>query len=119
MADIVNDFYRGDTPSFKFQVYDDSDMDSSPDITGWTFYFTAKAKRKDVDASAVIGPASVVASGTDATNGLATLTLTESDTAVDPDAYFYDVQVKDDGNLVETIESGTFRVLQDITITTA
>lgn len=119
MATIVDDFYRGDTPTWKVQCYSDSAMTTAEDVTGWKLYFTAKSKRDDTDANAVIGPASVTASGDDATNGIITLTLTQSDTAVATGAYFYDLQLVDDANNVETIESGTVRVLQDITTTTA
>lgn len=87
------------------------------DITGFTFFFTAKKNADDVDADAVI--TKDVDSHIDATNGQTKITLSTSDTDIDVGDYYYDIEMKDGGGLITTFLDGTLTIMQDITIRTS
>lgn len=103
--------YRGDDKTFNFTFkYSNG---AAVDITGWTIFFTVKEKEADSDDDAKI--ATEVTSHTDASGGLSTLSITDSDTNLTPKKYYYDFQVKKADGLIRTLVKGDFTVLTDIT----
>ena len=87
------------------------------DITGYTFWFTAKTNETDADGSAVIQK--TVTTHNDPTNGQTTITLSTSDTDQDVGNYFYDIQMKDGSGNITTLVKGILKVRQDITVSTS
>lgn len=85
------------------------------DITGYTFFFTAKKCDTDTDAQAVI--TKDVTSHTNPTGGVTTITLSSADTNVDAMDYVYDIQMKDTSGNITTLvtPAGKFTIVQDIT----
>lgn len=59
------------------------------DLTGWTIAFMAKKKASDADSAAVI---TATLGNTVPTTGVATLTLTATQTNIDAGIYPYDIQ---------------------------
>jgi len=110
----IQDFYRGDTPSFNIVFQDD---DGNPiDITGATVYFTLKVNTTDTDANAALQK--VVTTHTNPTVGETTVALTHSDTSgLSPGTYFYDFQaVLANGDYI-TMDGGKVSILADTTLT--
>jgi len=84
------------------------------DITGWVIFFTAKEKPSDSDDDALIKKD--VDTHTDAANGETEIALTDEDTNDLPiGTHWYDIQYKDDSNLIKTVLAGRFKVMEDIT----
>ena len=97
----IRNFYPGETLEVDLEFCVDSVLQ---DISGDTVTFTMKSAKSDGDASAVIQKDADVA--TDGANGVATLTLTNSDTdSMPPGDYFCDV--------VWTTSGGSVRVAYD------
>jgi len=119
MATSINNFYRGDTKNWKFEFGD------GVDIAGWKIYFTMKEDKDDADADAMMQVIATAGGNVldDVYNGLMYVTVTSSDyTKIEPDTkYFYGFQRVVPGSPVDvkTLLTGTVKVLQDITITTA
>jgi len=107
----LNDFVRGDTWSQKVTLR----QDNTPiDLNGDSFWLTLKLNPESEDPDA---QTKVVASGTDATNGIVYLTLEAVDTdGLTPSRYYYDIQRKA-GNKIQTLVYGKVRVVRDITRT--
>jgi len=102
---------RGDTTPLPLTFTDENG--SAVDITGWTIYFTVKAKIDDEDNDAKIKKD--VTTHSDPTNGKTVITLSSSDTSIDPGNYYYDVQVKTNTGEIYTPLEGNFIVRPDIT----
>jgi len=84
------------------------------DLTGKTIFFTAKKLDSDSDDDAVITAQNSVHD--DAEKGITHISLSSSDTDVEPRDYYYDFQLVDlVGNVLST-PSQVLTVLQDITI---
>ena len=119
MANSLNDFHRGDTKSWKFE------FGNGVDITGWKIYFTMKENKSDDDSSAVLQVIATAGGndGDDIYNGLMYVTVESSDyDNVEPETkYFYGFQRVIDASPanVKTLHTGSVKILQDITITTA
>jgi hypothetical protein len=111
---------RGDTPTFDIAV---KKPDGTPlSLAGAQMWFTAKKSTMDTDLAAVFQK--TIGSGitvTDATAGLAEVTLAAADTSALPSRIIleYDVQVKDVIGGVYTIARGWLTVSGDITRSTA
>lgn len=103
--------FRGDDKTYSF-TFKSSDG-SAIDITDWTIFFTVKEHETDSDDDAKI--AKEVTSHTSPTDGLSSLSITDSDTDLTPKKYYYDFQVKKDDGIIRTLVKGEFRVLTDIT----
>jgi len=86
------------------------------DASGWTIYFTVRREVVDTsiytDSDAVI---SVEIAGQ--SSGLHTLSLTPTQTNIEPGNYFYDVQVKKSDTDIESSGKKLFIVNGDITRT--
>ena len=106
---------RGDTWS-RIIYFEDIDGNRY-DITGWTVFFTAKAKADDVDASAVISK--TITTFTNATNGEAEISLTTTDTNQTIGSYLFDIQVKTNLNEIITVLEGIITITKDVTIRTS
>ena len=100
--------YKGDDKDFTLTLKDSSN--NAIDITDDTIVMTVKATDSDT-ASAVISSNATL---TSPTTGVATFSLSNTDTAITAGEYFYDVQRTHDSK-VSTLMKGKFIVTQDIT----
>jgi len=82
------------------------------DITGWTVYFTAKAKMEDVDADAVISLK--ITSHSDPTNGVTLISLTTTDTDITAGNYYYSIDYLDDEANQGSIMGGKLKVSEPV-----
>jgi len=108
MATRISDFYRGRTKVWSF-VWK---LDGTPvDITGFTITITFKKDKARPDATAAIQK---VADLTDPTNGIATFTLTDTDTNVPVGKYCYDIVVVDTSGAVTQATQNTVNILEPV-----
>jgi hypothetical protein len=108
MANITID--RSSDTSITFQYYED-DETTERTLVGATVYFTVKPAPFDSDtddSESTIQKS--ITSHTNAAAGLTTITLSDSDTNVDPKNYFYDIKVKESDGNIYTATSGRCRV---------
>ena len=103
--------YRGDDKTFNFTFKNSNG--AAINITDWTIFFTLKEHEADADDDAKIKKD--VTSHTSPTDGLSQLSITDSDTNLDPKKYYYDFQIKKDDGIIRTLVKGDFRVLTGIT----
>lgn len=92
-------------------------------ITGWEIWFTAKRRISDPDSMAVIQHSTAAGGVTvsNAAGGLGTVTLLPADTAALPErklVLFADLQGKDGGGNIFTLEKGTLSLLGKATDST-
>jgi len=111
MATPTIEVYKGDDETLNI-VVTDSDGDAV-DLTGSTIYFTVKRSQTDADADALIS-VSDSPTGTDATGGISTITLTDEQTEIDEGTYYCDLRIVDSGNLVSTYLVADFVILQNV-----
>lgn len=109
------DIQRGDDYSVAIAVKDENA--AAIDITGWKFWITIKSNESDADGSAVVQKA--VTSHDDPTNGLTTVSLSNSDTDSLLGKYFYDIQFKKADGKVKTLMYGVIDFKYDYTRTTS
>ena len=102
---------RGDDKTWNLTFVDEDG--NAIDLTGATIFFTVKINKADADSDAVIDVDQ--ASHTNAAGGLSSITITNSETDLKPENYFYDFQLVDSGGLVTTVLSGIFKITQDVT----
>jgi len=112
---------RGDTRTVRFTV---QDGESPKDITGYLFFCTLKANEDDPDSAAALQVSTTVGDDArdDAAGGICYLVLPSTATAaVEPGAYFYDLQRVIPGSPpeVKTLESGWVQVKYDATEATS
>lgn len=106
------EFIRRDTVTLTITF---TDQDGTPiDLTGSTVFFTLKEKPTDPDSEALIATSWTVHS--DPTAGVTSVTLSTSQTDIDPGSYYYDFQIRDGGGAIQSTKKGTLVVLQDITV---
>ena len=86
-------------------------------ITGWKIYFTVKKVATDADNAALIQKS--VTSHTNAAGGISAVTLTNSNTNLPEGRYAYDIKVIKNDGTNETITSGGFNIVEDITDATS
>ena len=88
---------------------------SAIDITGWTVRFTVKDKSDldNNDTKAVIKKD--VTSHSDPTNGQTSVTLTDTDTSIEPQLYKYDIKFETATGSETTFIEGDFKVLSGVT----
>ena len=103
--------YRGDTKVYTFTV---TSGGSAYNISGFTPTFTVKTSISDADDDAVISKSGTV---TDGAGGEFTISLTNTDTDIDPADYVWDVQITNGSTIVATLDKGTFTVKYDVTRT--
>jgi hypothetical protein len=105
---------RGDT--WSRTIYFTNDDNVPIDITGWTIFFTVKAKADDLDAAAIISK--TITSFSNPTAGEAEISLTSTDTNQTIGSYLFDLQVKTNLNEIFTVVEGIITITKDITIRT-
>ena len=118
MTDI-NDFYQGDTKSYRFQ------FGAGVDITGWKMFFTLKTNETDDDVDAVMQVSAVAGDNVldDIANGLMYVVASSTDTSsvgiIPNTKYHYDFQRVISGTPpdVKTLIAGKVKVMQGITNT--
>lgn len=116
-SDRLPDFRRGDTYAFELESSDPR-TGAAIDITGYEYTITFKVNNDDADVDAVIQK-TIVASGTDAENGIVEIRLESDETNVAVGTYYMDVQRVIPGSPpdVSTLVTQTIDITQDITIT--
>lgn len=103
---------RGDTRTIT-ATFVDSDG-TALDLTGGKVFFTVNANREPADDTAA-SVQKTITSFDNPTTGVQTITLTSSDTNIDPGTYFYDCQFVSSGGVVTSLKRSTFVVVGDIT----
>ena len=114
--------YRGDTILHPFQVVD-ANTKSPINVTGWTFWFTAKSSVVVPDVQAQFAQDNIVGGNGGVTivsaqqgQGIATvLPITTRGFPDGPCCMDYDIQSMDANGVVRTIERGKYVVFPDVT----
>lgn len=116
---IIQNFYRGDTPEYNlYFTQKQTDGSSQPiSVEGYTAIHSLKKNEADTDYAM-----QVVANGTESDpenpQGHILIEPTPEDTDIDPGTYYSDIQVSWTANgnkKVKTIEKTKVKVLADIT----
>jgi hypothetical protein len=107
----MNDIFTGDTKNYTL-TFTDSD-DNPLDLTGAAVWYTVKERASDLDTSALIQKK--ITSHTDATGGVTLLSLSATDTDIDPGDYVYDFQLVSASGEITTLTNGIIKFRQDIT----
>jgi hypothetical protein len=102
---------RGDTKIYTLRFVNKNNQPI--DITGWKIYFTVKSDLCKPDDDAVIKKDIVV--HTNPLNGETQISLSSTDTSVDPGNYLYDIQIKTATDEVYTICQNGLTIAQDVT----
>lgn len=104
---------RGDSRTITVNVTNSSG--SAFDLTGCTVYFTVNATTSPTDDTSASIQKST-SSFSSPTSGVATITLTHTDTdSLTPGTYFYDVQLKDSSSNITSLKQDKFVITADIT----
>ena len=98
---------RKNTKSYNLTI---KENDVVKDISGYTIKFTVKKNTNDLDNDDVGAIISKTITATSSV-GLATITLTTSDTNVNPGSYMYDIKLKNTtGSWVKSVDADKFSV---------
>ena len=102
--------YRGDTSPDQFTVRKDGVV---VDITGCTFKMTVNSEKDPTDTTAQL----FTVDGTivSAVNGQVDFSPDATQADQTPGDYFYDVQMTTGAGVIQTIDKGRYRFVQDIT----
>jgi hypothetical protein len=111
------DIYRGDDETITL-TFVDKITGQPKNLTGSSFFFTAKINSSDPDSAAVILKKMTNYSDSSGT-GIAMVPLTHTDTAVGLGTYVYDVQWVDAAGNVKTVLKGKLTVYDDVTKATS
>lgn len=105
---------RGDDAKITCTVVDGSG--AAIDISGYKVFFALKTDPTNDrdDSTAVLTKTQILGTTTDTGNGIATITLTDSDTDIKPDDYLAEVQLIDGSALVTSFETFIQPVVADI-----
>lgn len=110
------EMFRGDDQEFTFIVKKDGVV---VDITGWTFWMTAKENADDADVDAAFQVTNEDFTIVDADAGSAKVVVKAAKTSslvISTDTnYYFDVQGKETGTAIHTIAYGTIKVRVDMT----
>lgn len=114
MATKNIEIYRGDSHNITVNfTANAADM-----VDGGALWLTVKENKIDLDADAVIQKTVPVVVDAETNVGSGIITLTPSDTNIDPKKYYYDIQfVNSGGSIVKTLIEGAIKILVDITRT--
>jgi hypothetical protein len=113
MADIT--LYRKTDQTIDFQYYD-TDNTTARTLAGATVYFTVKTNKYDSDSDdseALIYKN--VTSHTNAAAGESQIVLSDTETNVEPNRYFYDIKVKESDGNIYLATSGTCKIIATTT----
>lgn len=86
------------------------------DITGWVVFMTLKLRKWDSDTNSAIRKD--VSEHTDPTHGETQISISNADTKNLLGSYFYDIQYKDDDDIIKTVMRGQIIFTRDITVRT-
>ena len=120
---VIRKMVRGDTLQIAPQVVNEFTR-GSVDVTGWTFWFTAKYALPNPDKQAAMAQDNISSGGNGGitlvqpTLGQALVQVQPSVTLQYPDGPVcldYDIQAKDPSGVVTTVEFGKLTVWPDVT----
>ena len=109
MTDITRK--RGDTYGIEFAITDSSG--TAIDVTGYTFLMTVDTSKAPTNSDNNVFQ--LTGTITDAAAGLVEFAPTALQADMTPGTYFFDCQMTDDTGRIRTIDSGKFKIVQDIT----
>jgi len=114
IAKDLDPLVRGDDWKIKLNI---TENNSVVNITGYEYWFTLKSNIDSADPGQV--QVSVIASGTNATNGIVYINVPNTSTHnITPGTYNYDVQQIDTSDKISTILLGKVKVVKDVTRST-
>ena len=111
MADTIT-INRGDTYTRTLNLKDADGV--AIDATGWTIYFTVRNTPASTSTTTDIDSLITVTIDGEAT-GIHTLTLTSTQTDINPGNFFYDTQIKKADGTINSSDSSDFIINGDIT----
>ncbi len=103
---------RGDTYTRTVNLLDSSG--SAIDASGWTIYFTVRKFAADKSISSDSN-ALITKTIAGDVSGIQTLTLTSTQTNVNPGNYFYDIQIKKADSTISSSVADSFVINGDMT----
>ena len=106
----LNNLYRGDTEPIILTFRDENS--NLIDLTGDRVRITMKVNESDINT--VLQVDAVISDQT-TNKGEAVLTLTPTDTEIEPKRYYYDIEWKTSAGNITTLIKSTVEVLTDIT----
>lgn len=106
--DIIRGDYRNIEVTFR------KSDGSAYDLTGGTVFFTVNSSQDPSDDTGAEIQKDV-SSHSNPTEGKTTISLTSSDTEIDPGTYYYDIQLKDSAGNIVSAEKAKFEITSDIT----
>lgn len=112
---MLDRFFRGDDVSIKVVVTDENN--EPVPIGGSIIWLTLKNDPSDSDSDAVLQKK--VTSHDYPDKGISSIELTNLETDIPTDTYFYDIQIKLDSGIIKTIDYGKVKVKEDITKSTS
>ena len=104
---------KGDSKTFNVTITNNA---SVLNITGYTVFFTVKKNTNSdnsTDSDALISK--TITSHTSPTLGLTTISLSSTETSINPGAYVYDIQLKDGSGNITSSVADKFIVRGDVT----
>lgn len=107
------EWYRGDGYPFELTILAKGTT-TAIDITGYSFKLTVDETKDPEDDSTKLFDVDGVLDG-DPTTGKVSFTPTSVNTDLEPDGYFYDVQMTDGSGNIRTIAKAKWKIVQDIT----
>ncbi len=115
MATLIGELeiYRGDSYPLELTIKDKATK-TVIDLTGYSFLMTVDTLQDPPDDSTKVFEITGVLD-VDPTTGKVVFTPTALQTAIDPETYFYDVQMIDSSSNIRTIVKDKLKILQDIT----
>lgn len=116
-APQITNYIRGDSRVLNIQVYQ-SDGVTPFNLTGCYVYFTLNLSSTPTDdgTDATAAIKKEVSSFVSPTSGLATITLTNTDTQpLIQGTYYYDIQLRDSSGNITSLASNSWSVIDDIT----
>jgi len=109
----ISDFYRGDTKTYNIILRGSNNTPIS--VHNGTLTFTMKKKLSLLDSEASVHlSAPTIESDPLNPTGMMSITLTSTNTNIDPVEYFYDFQFTSESGQVTTLLSDKVKVLADV-----
>jgi hypothetical protein len=103
--------FRGDNVTLQLTFKDGNGV--AINITGYTVFFTLKRNKYDTDAQASL--TKTITTHTNPSQGITTLSLTNTDTASLNGSYYYDISYKTGAGVHKLVDNGVFTFKEDIT----
>ena len=108
------EWYRGDSYPISILIKDKAT--SQPiDLTGYSFLMTCDELKDPPDTSTQLFQVDGVIPDQTTNPGEVIFTPSETDTAIEPGKYFYDIEMTDPSGNIRTIAKYKFTIIQDIT----